>query len=122
MPPILWGLAAVAGLVLAGLCVATCYAILRARTRVRIAKWSVAHIAAAVVIAATPWLVVRLAPINISVNIHTVPALIGWVALTLLAFGVLVLLPLAALLAAGVWLAVRRRGATAMPPNDEQGV
>ena len=102
MPPILWGLAAVAGLVLGGLCVATGYAILRSRTRVRIAKWSVAQIAAIVVIAAAPWLVVWLAPINISVNIHTVPVLIGWLALTLLAFGVLVLLPLAALLAGGV--------------------
>ena len=122
MPPILWGLAAVAGLVLAGLCVATGYAILRARTRVRIAKWSVAQIAAAVVIAAAPWLVVRLAPINISVNIHTVPALIGWGALTLLAFGVLVLLPLAAVLTAGVWLTARRQGAATVQPNDEHGV
>ena len=122
MPPILWGLAAVAGLVLAGLCVATGYAILRARTRVRIAKWSVAQVGAAVGIAAAPWLVVRLAPINISVNIHTVPALIGWVALTLLAFGVLVLLPLAALLAGGLWLTARGRGGTGMRQNDEQGV
>lgn len=122
MPPILWGLAAAAGLLLLGLCVATGFAVLRARTRARIGERSAARIVAFVVIAAIPWLVVWLAPINVSVNIHTVPVLIGWLALALLAFGVLVLLPLAALLAAGVWLAVRRRGATAMPPNDEQGV
>jgi len=122
MPPILWGLAAVAGIVLLGLCGATGFVVLRARTRARIARWSVAQTAAFVVIAALPWLVVWLAPVNVSVNIHTVPALLGWLALALLAFGVLALLPLAALLAGGVWLAARRRGVTAMPPNDEQGV
>jgi len=122
MPPIVWGLGAAAGLFLAGLCVATGYAILRAGTRVRVARWSVARIAALAAVAAVPWLVVWLAPINISVNIHTIPVLIGWLALALLAFGVLVLLPLAALLAAGVWLAARRRGRIAMPPNDAQGV
>ncbi|HTK52950.1 MAG TPA: hypothetical protein VL308_13770 [Gemmatimonadaceae bacterium] len=122
MPPTLWGLAAVAGLLLLGFCVATAYAVLRARPRARITRWSAAHIAAFVLVAAIPWLVVWLAPINISVNIHTIPVLIGWLALALLAFGVLVLLPLAALLAAGVWLAARRRGRIAMPPNDAQGV
>ncbi len=122
MPPILWGLAALAGLLLLGLGVATGFAVLRGRTRGRIARWSTARIVAFVVIAAIPCLVVWLAPISISVNIHAVPALIGWLALALLAFGVLVLLPLAALLAGGVWLAARRRGVIAMPPNDEQGV
>ena len=122
MPPIVWGLGAVAGLFLAGLCVATGYAVLRARTRALIAQWSIARIAALVVIAAIPWLVVWLAPINISVNIHTLPVLIGWLTLALLAFGVLVLLPLAAVLAASVWLTARRRGVTGMRQNDEQGV
>ena len=122
MPPIVWGLGAVAGLFLAGLCVATGYAVLHARTRALIAHWSIARIAALVVIAAIPWLVVWLAPINISVNIHTLPVLIGWLALALLAFGVLVLLPLAAVLAASVWLTARRRGVTGMRQNDEQGV
>ncbi len=122
MPPIVWGLGAVAGLLLAGLCVATGYAILRGRTRARVAQWSVAQIAGLVVTAAVPWLVVWLAPINISVNIHTLPVLVGWLALALLAFAVLVLLPLAAVLAAGVWLAARRRDASAMRQNDEQGV
>jgi len=122
VPPIVWGLGAVAGLLLAGLCVATGYAILRARTRARVAQWSVARIAGLVVTAAVPWLVVWLAPISVSVNIHTLPVLVGWLALALLAFAVLVLLPLAAVLAAGVWLAARRRHASAMRQNDEQGV
>ena len=122
MPPIVWGLGVVAGLVLAGLCVATGYGVLRARTRALIARWSIARIAALVVTAAVPWLVVWLAPINVSVNIHTLPMLIGWLALALLAFGVLVLLPLAAVLAAGAWLVARRRQVTVMRHNDANGV
>ena len=122
MPPIVWGLGAVAGLVLAGLCVATGYAVLRARTRAVITRWSIARVAALVVTAAVPWLVVWLAPINISVNIHSLPVLIAWLALGLLAFGVLVLLPLAAVLTAGVWLTARRQGPAKVQPNDEDGV
>ena len=108
MPPIVWGLGAVAGLVLAALCVATGYVVLRARTRAHIARWSIAQIATVVVTAPIPWLVVWLAPITISVNIHSLPVLIGWLALALLAFVMLVLLPLAAMLAAGVWWVARR--------------
>jgi len=122
VPPLVWGLGAVAGLVLAGLCVATGYAVLRARTRAVITRWSIVRIAALVVTAAVPWLVVWLAPINISVNIHSLPVLIAWLALGLLAFGVLVLLPLAAVLTAGVWLTARRQGAANVQPNDEHGV
>ena len=90
--------------------------------RRRIVQWSVAQTATLVVTAAIPWLVVWLAPITISVNIHTLPALIGWLALALLGFGMLGLLPLAAVLALGVWLVARRRGATAMRQNNENGV
>ena len=122
MPPLVWGLGAVAGLVLAGLCVATGYAVLRARTRAVITRWSIVRIAALVVTAAVPWLVVWLAPINISVNIRSLPVLIAWLALGLLAFGVLVLLPLAAVLTAGVWLTARRQGAATVQPNDKHGV
>jgi len=122
VPPLVWGLGAVAGLVLAGVCVATGYAVLRARTRAVITRWSIVRIAALVVTAAVPWLVVWLAPINISVNIHSLPVLIAWLALGLLAFGVLVLLPLAAVLTAGVWLTARRQGAATVQPNDEHGV
>jgi len=45
------------------------------------------------------------------------PALIGWLALALLAFGVLVLLPLAALLAGGVWLAAPAKHAQRLSPR-----
>jgi len=119
VPSIVWGLGAVAGLVLVGLCVATAYALLRGRTRALVAKWPVARIATLVLTAAIPWLVVWLAPIRISVDVHTLPALIGWLAVALLAFGVLVLLPLAAVLAAGVWLAAHRRRAIRTRQNDE---
>ena len=122
MPPIAWGLGAVAALVLAGLCVATGYVVLRARTRVRIAQWSGAQIATLVATAMIPWLVVWLAHITISVNIHTVAVLLGWVALALLAFAVLVLLPLAAVLAVAVWVVARRREASVMRQNDANGV
>lgn len=119
MPPIV---GAVAGLLLAGLCGATGYFVLRASTRALIARWSVAQIATLLITAAVPWLVVSLAPISISVNIHTLPVLIGWLAVALLAFAVLVLLPLAAVLAMGVWLVARRRQATVMRQNDANGV
>ena len=122
MPPIVWGLGAVAGLVLAGFCVATGYVVLRAGARAHIAQWSVAQIATLVVTAAIPWLVVWLAPITISVKIHTLPVLTGWLALALLAFGMLVLVPLAAILAVGVWWVSRRRPAGAMRQNDANGV
>jgi hypothetical protein len=122
VPPIVWGLGAVAGLILAGFCAATGYVVLRARTRASIAQWSVAQIATIVATAAVPWLVVWLAPIAITVSIHTLPALIGWLALALLAFGMLVLLPLAAVLAVGVWCVAHRRGAAGMQQNDANGV
>jgi hypothetical protein len=122
VPPIVWALGALAGLFLAALCVATGYAVLRARTRALIAEWSVAQIATLVATAVLPWLAVWLAPITISVNIHTLQVLIGWLALALLAFAVLVLLPLAAVLAVGVWLVARRRNATPMQQNDSNGV
>jgi hypothetical protein len=122
MPPTVWGVAAVAGLFLAGLCVVTGFVVLRSRTRALIAQWSVAQIATLAVTAAIPWLVIWLAPINISVDIHTLPVLIGWLALALLAFGMLVLLPLAAVLAVGVWWVTHRRGVAAMQQNDANGV
>ena len=122
MPPILWGLGAAAGLLLAGLCVATGYFTLRAGTRALIAQWSLAQVATLVVTAAIPWLVAWLAPIKISVNINTLPELTGWLALALLAFAVLVLLPLAAVLAVGVWFVARRRAVTSVRQNDVNGV
>jgi len=90
--------------------------------RADIAQWSVAQIATLVVTAAIPWLVAWLAPITISVNIHTLPVLIGWLLLAMLAFGMLVLLPLAAILATGVWWLARRRRTSALRQDDETGV
>ena len=114
MPPIVWGLAAVAALVLVALCVLTGYFVLRARTRARIGQMRVTAIVVLVVSATIPWLVVWLAPIEISMNVRTIPVLIGWILLALLAFALLVLLPIAATLTAVVWwFAWRRRRATA---------
>jgi hypothetical protein len=53
--------------------------------------------------------VVWLAPIRISVNIEGIVPLIGWLIVALAAFSLLVVLPLVALLGAGVWLIARRR-------------
>jgi hypothetical protein len=74
------------------------------------------------VTAAIPWVVVWLAPIAIRVSIHTLPVLIGWIALALLAFGMLVLLPVTSVLAVAVWWVARRRRATPMQHNDGNGV
>jgi hypothetical protein len=48
--------------------------------------------------------------------------LLGWLALALLAFGLLVLLPLAAVLSVGVWWTARRRIDEPARQNDEKGV
>jgi len=95
--------------------------VLRARTRAHITQWSVTQIITLIVAAVIPWLVVWLAPITISLNIHTLPVLIGWLVLALAAFGGLVLLPLAAMLCVGVW-AIARRRASATRPGKESGV
>ena len=63
-----------------------------------------------------PWLVVWLAPLRIEVSIHGLGALLGWLLLALLAFALLVLLPLGALLSGVVWWAAwRRRGKGGAP-------
>jgi len=64
------------------------------------------------VTAAMPWLVVRLAPINIEVNIHGKLQLAGWILAALSAFALLVLLPIAAILTVLVWWTERRRRRT----------
>ena len=60
------------------------------------------------------------APIEIRVSIHGVGPLLGWLAVALACFMALVAAPLAVALAAGIWLAARRRttsGATVAGPT-----
>ena len=118
LPPAVRLAAAAIALILIATCVATGYAVLRSSSRRRVARWSARQMAALLVAGALPWLVVWLAPIRIVASVRTTGALIGWLLLAALAFGALVLLPIAALLAAGVWWAARRRSpARGVPPN-----
>ena len=117
LPPALRLAAAAIALVLVAACVATCVAVLRSPSRRRVARWSARQMAALVVAGVVPWLVVWLAPIRIVVNIRTTGALVGWLLLAALAFAALVLLPIAALLAGGVWWAARRGPRETGPPN-----
>jgi hypothetical protein len=108
LPPVVWVVAAAVALVLLALSTATTYAMLRPATRLRVAGWPLSRILLLVSAAAIPWLVVWLAPIRIRVSIDGVIELIGWLCLALLAFAMLVLLPLAALVSVGIWATARR--------------
>jgi hypothetical protein len=96
-------------LLLLSLCGVAAYAVLRASGRQRVASWPAPRIAALGAAAIVPWLVVWFAPIEIVVNIKGLVPLIGWLLIALSAFALLVLLPLVALLSAGVWLTARSR-------------
>ena len=110
LPAAVWFAVAGAVLLLLALCIATAYAILRASSRRRVTQWPVGRLLGLVIGAAAPWLIVWLAPIRLEVAIHGVGPLLGWLLVALLAFALLVLLPLAALLCVIVWgLAHRRR-------------
>jgi hypothetical protein len=109
LPPVVWIAAAVAVIVLLALCGATAYVVLRAPVRHRIVGWRGGAILALLVAAAVPWLVVRLAPITVALKIHGIWQLLGWLILGLGAFVLLVLAPIAAVLAGVVWLVGRRR-------------
>ena len=116
LPPVVWIAVIGALLLLLALCGAAAYAVLRSRTRSRIARWPRARILILLASAAVPWLVVRLAPIRVSANIHGIGPLIGWVLVALAVFALLVLLPLAAVLSSVVWWVGRRaRGGAGMP-------
>jgi len=111
LPPVVWISVAGALLVLLGLCGATAYGVLRASSRSRIARWRRARILMLLAAAAVPWLVVWLAPMRLSVDIHGIAALIGWILVALVIFALLVLLPLAAVLCSIVWwIGHRARG------------
>ena len=105
------------GLFLLALCAATAYAVMRRSVRQRVAEWPAPWIIGLLAAAVVPWLVVWLAPIRIVVNIKGVGPLLGWLLLTLGAFALLVLLPLAALIVAAVWASRRRKD----PPAISSG-
>jgi len=116
LPFAVWLAAAGLGLLLLGLCAVTAHAVLRAAGRRRIARWPPRRVLGLAGAALLPWLVVWLAPLRIEANIHGVGPLLGWLLLALLAFALLVLLPLAALLSGVVWWAARRRRGKVVPP------
>jgi hypothetical protein len=103
LPPVVWLTAITALAVLLGLCGATAYFVLRASARERIASWPGTRVLALLAAAIIPWLIVRLAPIHVSANIHGVAPAIGWLLVALLVFALLVLLPLAAVLVTLAW-------------------
>ena len=108
LPPVVWAAIAVAVLSLLAACGATAYAVLRARSRRRVARWPGRRVAAVFVAAWIPWLVVRLAPLRIEVRAHGVIQAAGWLLAGLAAFALLVLVPLAAVLVALVrWVSWR---------------
>lgn len=119
LPPVVWIAVVGAVLLLLGLCGATAYGVLRASARLRIAHWPGARSLILLAASAVPWLVVWLAPIRVSANIHGIVALAGWVLVALVVFALLVLLPLAAVLCIVVWYVDRRaRGRAAASPDD----
>jgi hypothetical protein len=109
LPPAAWVTAAVIAIILCALCVLTVYSVLRRSSRARLARWPLLWVLALIVTAAMPWLVVRLAPINIELNVHGTLQLAGWILVALIAFALLVLLPIAATLTALVWWVEWRR-------------
>jgi hypothetical protein len=116
LPGIVWVAAAgYAGLLLA-LCILTAAVSLRT-ARTRASAWSARRIVALLTLAALPWLIAWLAPIHISATIDGTLQLITWLLAVLLAFALLVLLPLAALISAVVWWrAWRHRSVRDLPP------
>jgi hypothetical protein len=112
----LWFVVAGTVVVLLGLCVATAYAVLRASARRRVAQWPAWKLLGLTGAAVLPWLIVWLAPIHLAGEIHGLGPLLGWLLVALLAFALLVLLPLATLLCAAVWGIARGRRDSLAPP------
>lgn len=96
-------------LLLVALCAATTYATLRLPVRTRIVQWPATRLLGVCVLATLPWLFVWLRVNEVSVSINGVGPFIGWLIAGLLAFALLILLPLAAMLALLVWSAARIR-------------
>jgi uncharacterized paraquat-inducible protein A len=111
LPLVAWIVAAVVGLLLCALCATTIYAIARRSARSRVERWPASRLFLLLVVAAVPWLVVRLAPIKIEIAISGRLQLTAWILAALLCFVLLVVLPLAALTSVAAWWAGRRRPA-----------
>ena len=107
LPPVVWVIAAAVALVVVTLCVATVYAMLRPATRWRVARWPAPAILLLAGAAAVPWLIVLFAPIAIKVSFNGTLQLIGWLFLVVIAFALLVLLPLVALVSLVNWARAR---------------
>lgn len=96
-------------LLLAALCAATAYATLRRSARTRIAGWPATRLIGICILAAVPWLFVWLKSGHFSVSVNGVGPFIGWLIVGLLAFALLILLPLFGALALLVWSTARIR-------------
>jgi hypothetical protein len=116
LPLVVWVFAAAVAVLLLALCAVTVYAVLRLRARHGVAQWPASRVLILLAAAVVPWVAVRVAPIQIRVNIHGTAQLIGWLVLALAAFAILVLLPLAAILCTFVWWNARRRRGEHTPP------
>ncbi len=120
LPWTVWLAVAAAVAILLALSAASAYAVLRASARPRVARWPAWRVLALLGVAVIPWLVVWLAPLHFEIGIRGVGQLLGWLLLALLAFALLVLLPLVSLLCAAVWGISRSRrtphdGSTSIP-------
>ena len=116
LPLAVWFVVAGTILLLLGSCVATAYAVLRTSARRRVARWPAGRLLGLAGAAVLPWLIVWLAPIHLAGDIHGLGPLLGWLLLALLAFALLVLLPLATLLCVAVWGIARGRRGPPVPP------
>ena len=121
LPVRVWFAVAGTVLLLVGLCVATAYVVLRASARERVARWPARRLVGLAGATVLPWLIVRFAPIHLVLSIHGLGPLLGWLLLALVAFALLVLLPLATLLCAVVWRLARRRRGPLGPAATERG-
>jgi hypothetical protein len=109
LPPSVWAAIAGIALVLCALCAGVLVAVLRAPARRRIARWPATFLLELVTLAIVPWLVVVFAPITIRISISGLLALLAWILVALVAFGLLVILPIAAVASSIVWWRARRR-------------
>jgi hypothetical protein len=108
LPLSLWTAIGALLLVLAGLCAGTLFMVIRAPARRRIVAWPGSRILLLLVAAVVPWLIVKFVPLTIKASIHGVVLPVLWTLAVLLAFAVLVLLPLAAVACTLIWWLGRR--------------